>query len=431
MAEDSDLERTEPASDRKLRKARAQGQVPRSRELSTFAVLLASAASLAYLGLFMYDGMHRVMTNAMTFGRAEAAEPARMLELFALSVWDALWTLLPVTAAVVLAAVVSNLMVSGWVFSLEAMSADFSKMNPLNGLGRLFSVQSAVELVKAVLKGGLIGGVAGWAIWIQRDDLLGLAAQPLEAAVTQFAGITLFTFLAALAAFGLVVAMDVPFQIWHFHHQMRMTKEEVRQEQKETEGDPQIKARIRAAMREQARRRMMAAVPKADVVVTNPLHFAVALEYKERRMSAPKVVAKGVELVAERIKEIAREHRVPIVEAPPLARALYRNAEVGDTIPAALFSAVAQVLAYVYRLQQPGPRPELPEDWQVPPELDPANRRPSDLSDRSEPSVGRRPVLDDFEAHGVPLQRAIGREQTVSPLGATDQSRVRQSPRRA
>lgn len=373
MAEDSDLERTEPASPRKLEKARAEGQVPRSRELATFAVLLASAASLAFLGLLMYDGMQQVMMNGMTFGRAEAADPARMLEVLALAGWEAMWVLLPVAAAVVLAAVVSNVLISGWVFSVQALSANLAKINPIKGLARMFSWQSLVELFKALLKASLIAGVAGFAIWLQRDGLLTLAAEPLETAVAHVSRITLYTFLAAIAAFALVVALDVPFQLWNFQRQMRMTKEEVRQEQKEMEGDPQIKSRIRAVMREQARRRMMAAIPRADVVVTNPLHYAVALEYKERRMSAPVVVAKGSLLVAERIKEIAREHRVPIVEAPPLARALYRHAEVGDAIPAGLFTAVAQVLAYVYRLQQPGPRPEMPQDWQVPAELDPAH----------------------------------------------------------
>ncbi len=372
MAEDSDLERTEPASARKLEKARAEGRVPRSRELSTFAVLLASAATLAFLGLFMYDGMARIMRLGMDFGRAEAHDAARMLEILSLSGWQALAVLLPLAVAVVVAAVVSNLMVSGWVFSPKAFAMDLAKLDPVKGLARILSWQALVELFKAMLKAGLIAGVAAFAIWLQRDGLLTLAAEPLETAVAHFGRITLYTFLAATAAFALVVALDVPYQLWHYQREMRMTKEEVRQEQKETEGDPQIKARIRALQREQARRRMMAAVPKADVVVTNPMHYAVAMEYKERRMRAPVVVAKGAGLVAERIKELAREHRVPIVEAPPLARALYRHVEVGDTIPADLFTAVAQVLAYVYRLQQPGPRPEPPADWQVPAHLDPA-----------------------------------------------------------
>lgn len=372
MAEDSDLERTEPASARKLEKARAEGHVPRSRELATFAVLMASAGTIAFAGVFMFDALKRVMQNGMRFGRSEAADPARMLEMLTLSGWEAMLVLLPVALAVVLAAVLSNLMLSGWVFAPKAFAANLAKLDPIQGIKRMFSWLAAVELVKALLKAGLIAGVAAFAIWLQWEGLLTLAAEPLETAIAHFTQITLTTFLAATAAFALVVALDVPFQLWNYQRQMRMTKEEVRQEQKETEGDPQIKARIRAVMREQARRRMMAAVPKADVVVVNPLHYAVALEYKERRMLAPRVVAKGSGLVAERIKEIAREHRVPIVEAPPLARALYRHAEVGDTIPAALFTAVAQVLAYVYRLQQPGPRPEPPQDWQVPPALDPA-----------------------------------------------------------
>jgi flagellar biosynthetic protein FlhB len=190
--------------------------------------------------------------------------------------------------------------------------------------------------------------------------------------MVHFGQITLLTFLAAVSAFGLIVLLDVPYQLWNYHRGMRMTKEEIRQESKEMEGDPQIKARIRSLQREAARRRMMQEVPKADVVVTNPMHFAVALKYEERTMSAPLVIAKGSQLVAERIKELARENRVPIVEAPPLARALHRHAEVGETIPGALFTAVAQVLAYVYQLNQ-SMNPVLPETWDVPPKLDPAN----------------------------------------------------------
>jgi flagellar biosynthetic protein FlhB len=370
MAEDSDLERSEPASARKLEKARERGQVPRSRELSTFAVLLASGLVMSFLGLFMFNGMQQVMRNGLSFGRAAIQGPSHMLEVLSTAGWEALLVFLPLGGAVILAAIVANLMVSGWVFSTEALEADFSRMDPLKGLVRMFSWHALVELVKAMLKGGIIAGAAGWMTWTQRRGLLNLPAEPFDTAVLHFGQITLYTFLAAAAAFAAIVLMDIPYQLWDFHRSMRMTKEEVRQEQKEMEGDPQIKARIRAVMREAARRRMMSAVPKADVVVTNPLHYAVALEYRERSMSAPRVVAKGSQLVAQRIKEIAREHRVPIVEAPPLARALYRHVEVGEVIHASLFTAVAQVLAYVYRLQLPGPTPSPPEDWQVPPELD-------------------------------------------------------------
>ncbi len=376
MAEDSDLEKTESASGRKLSQAREEGNVPRSRELASLAVLLMSAGVISSLGLFMFQGLHRLMQNGMRFGLADVASPSMMGRALKQASLDGLVLYLPLALGVVIAAVAANLMMSGWVFSPQALAADFSKLNPITGLGRMFSRQALAELFKALLKGGLIAGVAGWMVWHQREAILLLAAEPLEAAAGHFAQIILFTFLAATAAFALVVALDVPFQLWNYHHSLRMTKEEVRQEAKETEGDPQVKARIRSLQRETARRRMMQAVPKADVVVTNPMHFAVALKYDENAMASPLVVAKGSQLVAERIKELAREHRVPVVEAPPLARALHRHVEVGEAIPATLFTAVAQVLAYVYQLQRQM-QPTPPADWQVPADLDPANRKPS------------------------------------------------------
>ena len=376
MAEDSDLEKTEAASGRRLEQARERGNVPRSRELASLAVLLVSAGVIAYLGTFMFQGLYRMMQSSLRFGLADVASTDIMGRDLMEASLDGLVLLLPLVLGVVIAAVVANLMISGWVFSPKALEADFAKLNPFPGIARMFSRQSLMELVKALMKGGMIAGVAGWMIWQQREAILTLSAEPLEAAVAHFAQITLFTYLAAASAFAFIVALDVPFQIWNYHHGLRMTKEEVRQESKETEGDPQIKARIRSLQRETARRRMMQAVPKADVVVTNPLHFAVALKYEESAMAAPLVVAKGSQLVAERIKELAREHRVPIVEAPPLARALHRHVEVGETVPATLFTAVAQVLAYVYQLQRQM-QPTPPADWQVPAKLDPAARTES------------------------------------------------------
>ncbi|MCP5279010.1 MAG: flagellar type III secretion system protein FlhB [Thiobacillus sp.] len=373
MAEDSDLERTEPASARRLEQARDEGNVPRSRELATFAVLLASTGVIAFLGLFMFQGLGNVMRGAMSFDRADLASPAMMGRSLMEAGQEGILLLLPLAAAVMVSAIAANVMVSGWLFTTKALAPKFSKLDPIAGLVRMFSWQSLVELVKALLKGALIAGVAGWMIWRQRDGILSLAAEPLDSAMTHFAQITILTFLAAAAAYALIVILDVPFQLWNYQRQMRMTKDEVRQEHKEMEGDPQIKARIRSMQREVARRRMMQEVPKADVVVTNPLHFAVAMKYDEKHMAAPQVIAKGSQLVAERIKEIAREHRVPIVEAPPLARALHRHVEVGDTIPGTLFTAVAQVLAYVYQLNQ-SMNPVLPKEWQVPPNLDPASR---------------------------------------------------------
>lgn len=373
MADDSDLERTEPASSRRLEQAREEGNVPRSREFATLAVLLASVGVIAFLGLFMFQGLRRVMQNTLTFGSADVATPAMMGRNLMQAGVDGLLLYLPLAGTVVVAAIVANVLISGWVLSSKVLEFNLSKLNPIAGMGRLFSWNSVVELVKALMKGGLIAGVAGWMIWHQRDEILTLAVEPLDAAMAHFGQITLLTFLAAASAFGVIVLLDVPFQLWQYHRNLRMTKEEIRQESKEMEGDPQIKARIRSLQREAARRRMMQAVPKADVVVTNPMHFAVALKYEEGSMAAPLVVAKGSQLVAERIKELARENRVPIVEAPPLARALHRHAEVGETIPGALFTAVAQVLAYVYQLNK-SMNPVLPETWDVPPKMDPANR---------------------------------------------------------
>ncbi|MBI5330371.1 MAG: flagellar type III secretion system protein FlhB [Betaproteobacteria bacterium] len=370
MAEDSDLERTEPASQRKLDKAREQGQVPRSRDLTTFAVLLASGSALMGLGLYIYHGLGKMMRSSLSFDHLVVANPSSMGRVLFDAGLEGLLVVAPLAAAALVAVVVSNLLVSGWVFSPEAFMPKLSKLSPVAGLGRMFSWRSLAELVKAILTGLLIAGAAGWMIWHQSEDILALGLEPLSSALVHLSGIVFATFMAAASAYALVVAIDVFFQIWNYHHGLRMTKEEVRQESKEMEGDPQIKARIRALQREAARRRMMQEVPKADVVVTNPRHYAVALRYEEKGMSAPRVVAKGSQLVAQRIRELAAEGRVPVVEAPPLARALFQHVEVGDAIPGPLFSAVAQLLAYVYQLGE-SRYPVLPSDWLVPEDMDP------------------------------------------------------------
>jgi flagellar biosynthetic protein FlhB len=335
--------------------------------------MMTTGTVLAMMGSFLVDTLHRMMRNALDFGQPDIGDPGMMIRNLSEASHDAILTVLPIAAVVVVAALVSNVVISGWNFSLKPLQANFGKMNPINGLGRMFGWKALVELAKAALKGGVIAGASIWMIWLQWDEILTLSAEPLESAIPHVGWITMYTFLAASAAFALIAAIDVPYQIWNYHHGLRMTKEETRQENKETEGDPQIKARIRSLQREQARRRMMQAVPKADVVVTNPMHFAVALKYEDKGMAAPLVVAKGSQLVAERIKEIARENRVPVVEAPPLARALHRHVEIGETIPGTLFTAVAQVLAYVYQMNHQM-NPTLPSEWQVPANLDPANR---------------------------------------------------------
>lgn len=374
MAEDSDLERTEPASQRRIEQAREKGQVARSRELTTVAVLLAAGGGLTFMGGGMMEHLRALMKNALTLERMSAFDPARMSHhLYQYSV-DIVLAFLPLLGLMLLATVASSILLSGWLFSVEALMPDFSRLSPLKGMKRIISWSGIVEMLKAVFKAGLIGGVAFWVVWQDVDGVVALVSEPLETGMAHLAGMVGFTFMAVSASLLLIVAIDVPYQLWNHGRQLRMTKEEVRQEGKETEGDPHVKARIRALQREAARRRMMSEVPKADVIVTNPTHYAVALRYQEKKMRAPQVIAKGAALVALRIRELGEDHHVPILEAPPLARALYRHAELGQEIPARLYTAVAEVLAYVYQLRRyhtyGGAQPEAPRELPVPPELD-------------------------------------------------------------
>ena len=375
MAEDSDLERTEPASQRRLEQARERGQIPRSSELSTFSVLLASGGGLILLGPGLTHSLEAVMRDALTLDRSAAYDPSQLgLRLFD-GTTQALLGLSPLFVVVTAVALLAPTLVSGWVFTLETIQPDFARLSPLRGLGRLFSWHGLIQLGKAVLKALLVGGVAAWAVWSERTEIVSLVSEPLEPALAHVAALLGQTFLLIAGAFALIVVIDVPFQIWEHRRELRMTKEEVREELKETEGNPQIKARIRSLQREVARRRMMAQVPKADVVVTNPTRFAVALQYREAAMAAPRVVAMGSLLVAERIIEVAQQAEVPILRAPALARALFAHAEVGREIPARLYTAVAEVLAWVYQLRQAersgGEAPRPPAEVTVPADLDP------------------------------------------------------------
>jgi flagellar biosynthetic protein FlhB len=375
MAEDSDLERSEPASERRLEQARERGQVPRSPELSTFAVLLAGGGGLMLLGGGLVHNLEGILRSALSLDRRAAFEPDQMAARLFDAAAAGLVALSPLFLVVVAVALLTPTLVSGWLFSFDALQPDFSRLSPARGLGRMFSWHGLIELGKAIVKTLLIGGIAVWAIWSTRTEVFALASEPLESGLAHLAMLIGRSFLIVAGAFALIVAIDIPFQIWDFRRELRMTREEVREEFKESEGNPQIRQRIRSMQRESARRRMMQEVPKADVIVTNPTHYAVALRYRDETMRAPRVVAKGVELVAERIAEIGTDAGVPRVQAPALARALYAHAEVGRDIPAALFGAVAEVLAWVYNLRRAqesgGEAPEPPVELPVPPGMDP------------------------------------------------------------
>lgn len=371
MAEDSDLEKTEAATGRRIQRAREEGQVVRSRELSVFVELMTAVGVMMLMGDHLLAALSRLMREGFTLDRASVFDPRLMLARLHAQALDVLLAFAPLLGLLLLAGIVTPFLLSGWNFTLKPLTPNFSRLDPLTGIRRVFSANGLVELVKALAKSLVIGGVAAWVIWQSLDSFFALPGEPLGRALQHLGGLVAGTGLIIVGAFVLVVIVDVPFQLWQYARNLRMTKEEVRQEVKESEGDPQIKSRIRAMQREAARRRMMAEVPKAQVVVTNPTHFAVALRYEEGRMAAPVVVAKGAQLLAARIVELAREHRVPVLQAPPLARALYRHAEVGDEIPQRLYTAVAQVLAYVYQLRQAQTPPEPPHDLPVPPDMDP------------------------------------------------------------
>jgi len=374
MAEDSDLERTEPASSRRLGEARNKGNIPRSRELNTFAVLMVAGASLLMMGAELTAGLSDMIRRGLTFNRAALNSPDFMWNSLIHFTLEMLQLFFPFLLILVIAALGAPILLGGWMLSIEALQPDFGRLNPIKGIARLFSVTSLGELGKAVAKAIVVGGVGFAVIWHYQEEAFSLATESLHSGISHLGSLLGWLFILITSAMILIVAIDVPFQLWDYYRKLRMTKEEVRQEMKESEGDPQIKNRIRAMQREMARRRMMAEVPKADVIVTNPTHYAVALRYNEKEMRAPRVIAKGSYLLAERIRELGMEHRVPILRAPPLARALYRHAEIDQEIPASLFSAVAEVLAYVYQLRsynkQGGVMPQQPDNLPVPEGMD-------------------------------------------------------------
>ncbi|MFZ2267869.1 MAG: flagellar biosynthesis protein FlhB [Azonexus sp.] len=374
MAEESDLEKTEEPTSRRLEQAREKGQVPHSRELGTFLILVVAGSAFWMMGGWFSQRFMAVIHKGLAIDAKYMHEPAQMLPRLADISGDALFVFSPLLALLMVSAVLPPFVLNAWVFAPSALMPDFNRMNPLTGLGRMFSWNSLMELGKAVLKAVLVGGVAVLLIWNERDEIFGLLAQPLETALAHTGHLLSFSFMMLVAALLLVVAADVPFQLWQHFDKLKMTKEEVKQEMKEMMGDPHVKGRIRSLQMQAARRRMMASVPQANVIVTNPTHYAVALSYKTG-MVAPKVVAKGIGAIALKIREIGAEHAVPVLEAPPLARALYKHADLDAEIPATLYNAVAEVLAYIFQLanwrQLGGVYPMPPQDLPVPPELVP------------------------------------------------------------
>jgi flagellar biosynthetic protein FlhB len=376
MAEEQDQQdRTLEPSGKRLEDARSEGQVPRSRDLVHLFVIGSAVAVLAWAGGGIARGSRVLMEQGLRFDAASAMEPGRMTQRLADATFGGLAAVAPALAALVVAAFAAPLLIGGWLFSPNVVQPRFSRIDPVSGFGRLLSLQSLVGLGKTMLLALLLATVGGSFILTHMEQFAALASGALGPAMQRLCALVLSAFALLAMTLAVVAAIDVPYQIWQFRKRLRMTVQEARQEERELQGDPRLKAQVRKVQREMARRRMMAAVPKADVVVTNPTHFAVALKYLEGRHRAPMVVAKGMDEVAARIRDLARENGVPQLEAPPLARALYKHVEVGDEVPAALYTAVAQVLAYVFQLRSHGqglaPRPVEPHDIEIPEGLDP------------------------------------------------------------
>lgn len=389
MAEESDLEKTEPASPRKLEQAREEGDVPRSRELATCTLLLGAGFAFWFTGGHMIKELNVMLSSGLSFDREMAFDMELLLARSAAHVGDLLIAFAPAALVLIVVSLASPMLIGGWLFSAKSLQPNFGRMNPLKGIGNMFSVRALVELLKAIGKTILVGWIAWLVVRHEMDSVMALSVQPLESGAAHLGHLLLLSFMFIVSGLIIIAAIDAPYQMWQHAKKLMMSRQDLKQEMKESDGNPEIKAKIRQQQREMARRRMMSEVPTADVIVTNPTHYAVALKYSETGMRAPRVVAKGADEVAARIREIGEENNVVMLEAPPLARALFRHAELGDEIPEALYIAVAEVLAYVFQLRaftkHGGTRPAKPSDLDVPPELDPLN-----------------PSADDAESNGLP-----------------------------
>jgi flagellar biosynthetic protein FlhB len=373
MAEDTGQDKTEEPTEKRLTDARKKGQVPRSRELNTFVMMVTASVMLLFYGESISNGLAKLMRQQFQLSREVIFDPASPVIYFEQVLLDGLLLIFPLVLPLVISALLTPMMMGGWNFTAQSMSPKFSKMNPFSGLKRMFGPQGLIELLKAVLKIALVFFVAGTLFNSYFDQFMALNALSLASGIYKTADMIGFSLLVLSSTLILVVAIDVPYQLWNNKRQLKMTKQEVKDESKEQEGNPEVKGQIRRKQMEMAQQRMMSEVPEADVIVTNPAHYAVALRYDLMGSGAPVMIAKGVDLIAAQIRNIATGADVPLVAAPPLARALYYSTEIGEEIPKELFLAVAQVLAYVFQLktatESHGEKPVFPRDIKVPDEF--------------------------------------------------------------
>ena len=356
MAEsESGADRSEAPSQKRVQEAREHGQLPRSRELSNFATMIGGSATLIAIGGTLGTTLAEVMRHGLSISPDKLFQADVLQSALGEAIKSALVAVLPVFGVLAALVILAALALGGWNFSTDALVPDFSRMSPLSGIKRLFGLHGATELGKALLKCIVVAAVcAGVTAWLL-GGVLRLAHMTPRAAIGRAAGLLASAFVWLSASLALIAAVDVPLQLMQYTRSLKMTRQELRDEAKDSEGRPETKSRIRQMQQQLARRRMMHKVPAADVVIVNPTHFAVALKYDPQKMRAPRVLAKGQDLVALNIRRIAEEHRVPVFESPKLARALYRSTDLNREIPAGLYAAVAQVLSYIFRIRTLNP----------------------------------------------------------------------------
>ncbi|MET0288037.1 MAG: flagellar biosynthesis protein FlhB [Pseudoxanthomonas sp.] len=350
MSED-DQERTEQPSEKRLRDARDQGNIPRSRELATAAVFTSGVIAVMAAGGGIGRSTRDWLKQALTPPRTLLETPHELLPYFGHQILKLMLVMWPLMLVALLTALISPIAMGGFQFNTKSLAPNLGRMNPMAGIKRMWGGESVAELIKSILRVLLVGGAAGLTLWSGMKLLRSLLNMPLELAMSQGVGFALKMLFATAGALALLAAIDAPYQKWNWKRKLMMSREELKREMKESEGSPEVKGKIRQMQHQMSQRRMMEAVPTADVVVVNPTHYAVALKYENGKARAPIVVAKGVDETAFRIREMAEQHKVAILSAPPLARALYREGDLGKEIPVRLYAAVAQVLSYVYQLR--------------------------------------------------------------------------------
>ena len=374
MAQEGDngQEKTEEPTPKRRQDAKDKGQVPRSKELNTTMIMVLGAGGLLVFGGYMAGQIFEAFHLAFRLDREDAFDPDAPFNYLREAIWIGLKAVGPFALTMLIAALLTPALMGGWTFSAKGMAPKLEKMSLIKGLQRMFGVKALIELIKALAKVLVVFSVALMIFWAFHDRIQGITREPLEQGLLHGATLFFWTFFALAASLLIVAAVDIPYQIWDHTQKLKMTNQEVKDENKETQGKPEVKSKIRQLQNQLAQGRMMENVPKADVVVTNPTHYAIALRYDQSRMKAPQVVAKGTDVLAARIREIADENRIPRFEAPPLARALYHTAELEQEIPAGLYLSVAQVLAYIYQLQAAQrhggqrptrPKPDVPEEF--------------------------------------------------------------------